>query len=158
MGRRGHQGGFSLIEVMISVLILAVGLLGAAAIQLTALKYTDSSTMRSQASFIAYDMMDRIRANPDLSYALANLTSITTTTGTTLYGSPRDQDWNDFASNIQSFAGPVNGQGSSIVVTGRVVTVTVQWCDQRAMGTNDCTSAMQSFALTSRVAIDTGIK
>lgn len=153
-----QQAGFSLIEVLISVLILAVGLLGAAAIQLNALKYTDSSTMRSQASFIAYDMMDRIRANPDGSYALANLTSIVSSSGTSLYGSPRDQDWNDFALNIRNFAGGVYGQGSSIVVNGRVVTVTVQWCDQRAMATADCTSAMQSFALTSRVAIDTGIQ
>lgn len=153
-----RQRGFSLIEVLISILILAVGLLGAASIQLNALKYTDSSTMRSQASFIAYDMMDRIRANPNGSYALGNLTSISNTSTTTYYTAPRDQDWSDFAQNIRNFAGTVNGEGSNIVVNGRVVTVTVQWCDQRALGTADCTTAMQSFVLTSRVAIDTGIQ
>lgn len=153
-----RQRGFSLIEVLISILILAVGLLGAASIQLNALKYTDSSTMRSQASFIAYDMMDRIRANPNGSYALGNLTSISNTSTTTYYTAPRDQDWSDFAQNIRNFAGTVNGEGSNIVVNGRVVTVTVQWCDQRALGTANCTTAMQSFVLTSRVAIDTGIQ
>lgn len=154
---RRRQNGFSLIEVLISILILAVGLLGAASIQLNALKYTDSSTMRSQASFIAYDMMDRIRANPNGTYALPNLTSISNTTTTTYYTAPRDQDWSDFAQNIRNFAG-TNGEASSIVVAGRVVTVTVQWCDQRALGSADCTTAMQSFALTSRVAIDTSIQ
>ena len=63
-GNRRTQTGIGLIEVLVSVLILAIGLLGAAALQLNSLKYTDSSTMSSQASFIAYDMMDRIRANP----------------------------------------------------------------------------------------------
>ena len=51
----------TLIEVLVAVLILGVGLLGAAMIQLNALKYTDSSRMTSQASFIAYDLLDRIR-------------------------------------------------------------------------------------------------
>ena len=58
-----QQIGMSLIEVLVSLLILGVGLLGAGLIQLNALKYTDSSRMISQASFVAYDMLDRIRAN-----------------------------------------------------------------------------------------------
>lgn len=149
-----QQGGFSLIEVLISVLILAIGLLGAAAIQLNALKFTDSSTLLSQASFVAYDMMDRIRANPEANYAVPNLTSVAT--GIFL-NAPRDQDLSDFAKNINAFAG-TNGLGSSIVVDGRVVTITVQWCDQRALNVTDCNAAMQSFVLTSRVAIDKGIK
>ncbi|MGA9223012.1 MAG: type IV pilus modification protein PilV, partial [Pseudomonas graminis] len=60
-----RQQGTTLIEVLVALLVLAIGLLGAAALQLNALKYTDSSRLSSQASFIAYDMMDRIRANPD---------------------------------------------------------------------------------------------
>ncbi|MDQ3202970.1 MAG: type IV pilus modification protein PilV, partial [Pseudomonadota bacterium] len=62
------QEGTTLIEVLVALLILTVGLLGAAAFQLNALKYTDSSRMTSQASFIAYDMMDRIRANSGADY------------------------------------------------------------------------------------------
>src|SRR5471032_2899795 len=64
-----HQSGMTLIEVLVAVLILAVGLLGAAVIQLNALKYTDSSRMISQASFIAYDMLDRVRANSGADYS-----------------------------------------------------------------------------------------
>jgi type IV pilus assembly protein PilV len=148
-----HQHGFSLIEVLISVLILAVGLLGAAAIQLNALKFTDSSTLLSQASFIAYDMMDRIRANPNAAYALPNLTSTPTADSFTV---PRDQDWRDFALNIRGFAG-TNGEGSNIVVNGRSVTIVVQWCDKRALNTSDCTTSLQSFSITSRVAMDAAI-
>lgn len=153
-----QQGGFSLIEVLISVLILAIGLLGAAAIQLNALKFTDSSTLLSQASFVAYDMMDRIRANPDAggdTYVLANLNDAPVGNGLV---KARDVDWRDFAASIRAFAGNINGNGSSIAVNGRVVTITVQWCDQRALNTDNCINAMQSFVLKSRVAIDKGIQ
>ncbi|WP_414058561.1 type IV pilus modification protein PilV [Pseudomonas sp. HR96] len=149
---RGRQAGFSLIEVLISVLILAVGLLGAAAIQLNALKFTDSSRMTSQASFVAYDMLDRIRANPNGSYVLANLTSAPSASN---YTSPRDQDLYDFAQNIRNFD-PLTGDGS-IAVTGRVVTITVYWSDARAMNSTDAAASRRSFVLTSRVAIDASI-
>lgn len=67
------QRGFTLIEVLISILILSVGLLGAAAMQLQSLKFTQGSQWRSQANFLAYDIVERIRANRTNvgSYALA---------------------------------------------------------------------------------------
>ncbi len=83
------QEGMTLIEVLVALLILGVGLLGAAAVQLNALKYTDSARMTSQASFIAYDMLDRIRAN-----AAADYTVTPPTAGN--LNVARDQDLYDF--------------------------------------------------------------
>ena len=60
-----QQSGATLIEVMVSVVILAIGLLGLAALQNTSLKLSYESYIRSQANFLAYDLIDRIRANPD---------------------------------------------------------------------------------------------
>ncbi|MBD8616400.1 type IV pilus modification protein PilV [Pseudomonas rhizosphaerae] len=153
MNRQRAQIGVSLIEVLISLLILGIGILGAAALQLNALKYTDSSTMNSQASFIAYDMMDRMRANPDVSYALGSIASAPTAGD---LDTPRTQDLFDFAFNIRD----MGGTDGSIVVNGRVVTITVTWDDSRAGAArtaNQTTSgqaALQTFTLTSRVAGD----
>ncbi|NWB84486.1 MULTISPECIES: type IV pilus modification protein PilV [Pseudomonas] len=146
--RSARQSGMTLVEVLISVLILAIGLLGAAAIQLDALIYTDSSKMRSQASFIAYDMMDRIRANPDADYTLASAKASTATAAST---AARDADFYDFKTNINNFAG-VNGDGN-IVVNGRAVTIVINWSDQRAANMAHDT-ASPSFTLNSRVAVD----
>lgn len=65
MMRKDYIGstGFSLIEVLIAVFILVVGLLGLAAMQLQSIKYTQGSQWRSQANFLAYDIVERIRAN-----------------------------------------------------------------------------------------------
>jgi len=48
---------------MISVLVLSVGLLGLAALQVTALQNNQSAFMRSQVSAMAYDIADRMREN-----------------------------------------------------------------------------------------------
>jgi type IV pilus assembly protein PilV len=58
-----RDSGFSMIEVLVAVLILAIGLLGVAAIQTTALKNNNSAFQRSQANMLAYFMMDAMRAN-----------------------------------------------------------------------------------------------
>ena len=60
---RAQQSGFTLIEVMVSVLVLSIGLIGVAALQGVSLKNTQSAFMRSQATALAYDVADRMRAN-----------------------------------------------------------------------------------------------
>lgn len=57
------QRGFSLIEVLIAALILGIGLVGVAGLQALSLKNNQSAFMRSQATAMAYDLADRMRAN-----------------------------------------------------------------------------------------------
>lgn len=57
------QRGFSLIEVMVALLVLAIGLLGLAGLQTLGLKFNTQSYQRTQAVLNAYDIVDRIRAN-----------------------------------------------------------------------------------------------
>jgi type IV pilus assembly protein PilV len=62
--RNAHrQFGFSLLEVLITVVILSIGLLGMAALQASALKNNQSSFQRSQAVMLIYYMMDAMRTN-----------------------------------------------------------------------------------------------
>jgi type IV pilus assembly protein PilV len=56
--------GFTLLELLIAMVVFAIGMLGLAGMQGTALKDNNDAYMRSQAVFFAYDMGDRIRANP----------------------------------------------------------------------------------------------
>ncbi|MFU2328722.1 type IV pilus modification protein PilV [Pseudomonas sp. NFX98] len=136
------QDGMTLIEVLVALLILSVGLLGAAAFQLNALKYTDSARMTSQASFIAYDMMDRIRANSASDYTVTPPTSGNLNIA-------RDQDLYDFTSNIVNFGGPT--ATGSIALNQRVYTITITWDDSRAANS---ANSRRSFVLTSRATVD----
>ncbi|PIE37259.1 MAG: type IV pilus modification protein PilV [Gammaproteobacteria bacterium] len=59
------QAGFTLIEVVIAALVLAIGILGIAGMQLVSFQTNQGAYFRSQATYIAADMLDRIRLNAD---------------------------------------------------------------------------------------------
>ena len=58
-----RQRGFTLIEALISVVIMSIGLLGVAALQTRSLGSTSIAAKRSQAILLAGDLADRMRAN-----------------------------------------------------------------------------------------------
>jgi type IV pilus assembly protein PilV len=57
-------GGFTLLEVLVALLILSFGLIGLAMLQTVGLKFNTNSATRTQSTFLAYDIIDRMRANP----------------------------------------------------------------------------------------------
>ena len=60
----GRQCGFTLLEVLIALLILSIGLLGLASLQTNGLRSNQMASMRTTATQLAYDIADRMRANP----------------------------------------------------------------------------------------------
>jgi type IV pilus assembly protein PilV len=62
--RRGLAAGFTLVEALVALVVLSIGLLGVAALQFTSLKTNHGSATRTQAVYLAYDIIDRMRANP----------------------------------------------------------------------------------------------
>jgi type IV pilus assembly protein PilV len=71
------QRGFSLIEVLIALLVLSVGLLGLAMLQIQGFRFNTNSYQRTQATMLANDIIDRIRANKAGSDAGAYCLTIT---------------------------------------------------------------------------------
>lgn len=64
MNIKATQSGVGLIEVMVALLLLAVAVLGFSAMQMTAIKATDESLMRTRALTIMRGGAEAIRANP----------------------------------------------------------------------------------------------
>lgn len=62
-GRLRGEGGFSMIEVLIALVVLAVGLLGLALLQTVNLRYTKSAQQRTMAVNLASEMLDTMRTN-----------------------------------------------------------------------------------------------
>lgn len=61
--RMFHAGGFTLIEILVALLVLALGISGAAGAQLSALRARHASSLTSQATELASSLADRMRAN-----------------------------------------------------------------------------------------------
>ena len=72
-----RQGGAGLIEVAISLLVLAIGALGLGSLQISAKRMGFEATQRTEAAALAMDLFERLRANrvalPE--YAVADIGS-----------------------------------------------------------------------------------
>jgi type IV pilus assembly protein PilV len=129
------QRGASLIEVLVAVLILALGLLGMAGLQASALKGNQSSYGRAQAVMLSYYMLDTMRADRDGAvasrYNMAATCSPAAITTTDLAGNTR-QDWlqslRDALGNEDTTCGVINCD-----LNGNCL-VQVIWDDSRAGG------------------------
>lgn len=75
-----RERGFSLIEVLIALLVLAIGLLGTASLALTSMKSNQSAYQRSQANWLAYDIVERMRLNRAVATSSSNYVITATTT------------------------------------------------------------------------------
>lgn len=60
---RRHSDGFTLAEILVSLVVLSIGMLGMAGLQVSGLKNSATSTYRTDATQFAYDLADVIRAN-----------------------------------------------------------------------------------------------
>ncbi len=78
MTTQQKQTGVTLIESMIALLVISIGLLGIAALQINSVQQNSSALWHSQAVLNAYDMADRIRSNES---AINDYIGIDTDTG-----------------------------------------------------------------------------
>lgn len=123
------QQGFTLVEVLIAFLVMAIGLLGLAGLQVTGLRNDQSAFARSQAVLLAYDILDGLRANrPAARDGFYNLAlDADAPDGDT----PAEKDLNRWITELERRL-PA-GDGAVSVVAGDRVTITVQWDDSRGV-------------------------
>ncbi|WP_295467940.1 type IV pilus modification protein PilV [uncultured Pseudomonas sp.] len=128
-----RQNGATLIEVLVAMLILAIGLLGLAGLQTISVQSNQGAYFRSQATILANDIVDRMRANRVA--ALANRSSYsvsfpTSNGNNTIAGTVAQQDVNGWL-NALALTLP-QGTGSLSLDNTNNVTVIVCWNDRRA--------------------------
>ena len=129
------QRGVTLIEVLVTLIILAVGLLGLLSLQTISLKNNLSAQQRTVATMHAYDLLDRIRLNTSADYTL--------NFGATISGSTlKDTDLTEWTTNI---AADLPAGDGAVVISGDIVTVSVRWDDSRGAGGN-----IQTFTVSTQ--------
>ena len=122
--------GFSLLEILISLVILSVGMVGLAGLKIVAIKGENESHFRHEASLLMMELADRIRANPagvDAgSYEAHDGISVTTAP------SPLCDDGSCSASQLATFDMYSVAKKISVAVPGSSVSITCP--------SNDCST------------------
>ncbi len=141
--------GFSLLEVLITIVILAVGLLGLAGLTAASMRNSHGAYNRSQAVWLAYDIADRMRANRVNAQAGSyNIALTSTAPGGASISQTDLQQW---VGAVSTLPGP--GQGSVNYNAGtRQVTITVQWNETRAAGgATEAADATRQFVVQTQL-------
>lgn len=126
-GAHVQSRGFSLIEVLIAVVILAIGLLGVAAVQVVSLQQTNNSFLQTKANLHIQDIAERLRANGGDALPAGQVTAMT--------------------SEVQSDLG--DGASVQIALNGSLATITLTWeekvpVSQEADGTQTKTLTVEA--------------
>lgn len=128
-----NQKGFSLLEILITLVILSFGLLGIAGIIVNSLKSNQSSYSRTQANWLANDIIDRMRANRSTAEVLPSPYALAMADEAPTDASIPSVDLADWRKALVS-ALP-SGTGSVVVnATSSNVTVVVQWDNSHTVG------------------------
>lgn len=142
------QKGAGLIEVLVTVLILASSLLAMGALQNRSLQFNHSAYLSSQANIMAYDILDRIRINhkefTNYNHGLGDATP----TGSTV----RAKDIREWLTSLERNL-PGGKGGIQCVSATKICTVTVQWVDddRLAREVDDDVQETANFVYSTRI-------
>lgn len=143
--RRGCRG-LTLVEILVALVVLSVGLLGLAAMQTTSVKFTTSAYQRTQATALAYDLIDRMRGNRlaalNNDYNVAFQSPVPACGAFDGTGTLRDQDIKAWRNAIACRL--PQGTGSVTRVNDEF-TIAIQWDDSQGI------EAPVQFNLTTRL-------
>lgn len=159
-GGRRQVRGFSLLEILVTLLIVSFALLGAAGLQLRAIRTGQGNQFRTQAILLASDMSERMDANKAAakagSYAVAQTSTVTAASScySATCGSPSalaTADIYEWEYAITHSTPPLPGASWSIVANGSnsgnpVYQITISWVDRRSDAKYSDTNTGETFS------------
>lgn len=155
---RAVQQGFSMIEVLVTMLFISVALLGTAGLQAYAMKVSQGGQFRTQAVFLAADLAERMEANlrgaVAGNYVLANGSApgALSTACYTVACSPADLATYDLSQWRNAIAAvlPQSSWTVAQTTTGNpsVYTITISWVDRRTDTSYESAGTGENFFYT----------
>lgn len=121
-----RQRGVGMIEVLIAIVVVALGILAIIRMQTNMVQANQSALLRSQATLLVYDMTDRLRV--DRQNAIAGVYDRAFDDAAPTAGTLPANETIDWLNRIDDVL-PL-GEGA-IESNGNVVTVSVRWDDSR---------------------------
>lgn len=152
LSAKATQGGFTLLEVLVAIVVLSIGLLGLAGLQAAGLRNNQGAYLRTIATQQAYDMADRMRANPTAvtggSYDSISGTGSDPGCITTGCSSAQMAQYDAYEWNTTNQNALPTGKGTVTRVAANRFTITVMWDDARTGATGTACGSDPAVDLT----------
>ena len=140
-----RQSGLSLIEVLITVVLVSIGLLGLAGLQLGSVRLSSSSGERFIATTLAQDILERMRANRNRAIGPGKVYNLAMGADPGV-GGVEGADLNAWIDAIE--AALPSGQGAVAVDDDSVATVTLEWTDASDKNADDSRAMSLTLSTT----------
>jgi type IV pilus assembly protein PilV len=127
------ETGVSLIEVLVTVVILATALMTIAALQTRSIQFNQSAYMRSQANIFAYDILDRIRINRGADSANISTYNVAYGGNVPASNAVASADITAWRANITAVLPGGDGAINCVAAT-KVCTVSIRWLEEQIEG------------------------
>lgn len=143
IGRTRAQRGVGIVEILVAVLVLSVGLLGLAGLQMRTLRNSESSMERGIAVVETHAVADAMRA--DRVRALTGAFNIALNAAPPAGATFPEVVIAGWRQNIRNSLG--DDATGAVACNGALCTITIQWNDSRASG------GVDTFSLTTEVQL-----
>ena len=125
------QSGFTLLEILVAMLVMAIGLLGLAGLMTSSMRNNLSASHRTQATWMAYDIVDRMRANRVTAVTGGYATPMGTAAACSAAQPTGTVPAQDIAAWKNQLACALPAGNGSITLAGTRATILIQWNDTR---------------------------
>lgn len=137
------QKGVGLIEVLVTVLIMATALLALSGLQMRSLQFNHSAYLRSQANILAYDIIDRMRLNRKKVSDYAITYNDDAPSGISL--ADKDiKEWREMLADVMP-----DGTGQIVCNASAICTISIRWAEQNQSGNAD--EDLATFEYSTRI-------
>jgi len=135
-----YQQGLSLIESLVTLIILSIGLLGVASLQANSLRVNHGSLIRTQAIILTEDIIDRMRANR--AGAIKGNYNFSTTISPNKAISIIDKELSQWKEHIETKLTQGNG-AIDCIQKNHICTIKIQWQESK--------NKIQTYLLSTKI-------
>ena len=140
-----RQRGMTLIEILVAIVVLSIGLLGLAGLQLKGMQVNQGSIYRWQAAMLAEDIADRMRT--DQASALNNQYQVTANVPAGTGSTQTQAVVTEWLQRVQTLPGGKADIGTATGPSNNQVQIKITWTDTRARAGVNQASGQDSFVL-----------
>jgi type IV pilus assembly protein PilV len=131
-----RQRGMTLVEILVAIVVLSVGLLGLAGLQLKGMQVNQGSAYRWQAALLVEDIADRMRADrTSAQNGQYNVTGgVPATTGSSTTQSVLQDWWSRVQAQLPGAQATIGPVAPGATANSFSIPISVTWNDTRAQG------------------------